>query len=252
MASRIALPVTPQPENAWGFTLGTTIEDAAGQEWVFIQAGEAIAEGQAVKPRLAFTLSGPSAVAGTNVLTVGSDTFTVEAADARTYYKVTTQSSPRRGALVHVYSGTGAGQIAIVKDVVSPRMLHVDVVNTPDGKWKTTLASASARVIDAVAFLTDTDDTDTYLQVLGVAQQPFAAGEFGFVLKRGIGVVVSGTTTNGAMLKVGSTDGRLEAWASGDSPDVVGKLISAPGSAGGKGLAYINAPGWFAPQLNLY
>jgi len=217
-----------QTTTAPAFTIGTEAQTADGREWVYVVAGTGgLARGDAGVP-----------VATTTVTTVSSS--------VDIYNRIVFINETAAGwtpgifadSYVTVNTGTGVGQMAqIMSNTADQLQLY------PAFALTTALAVADSGIaIVSPGRLVKALVTSKKQNVQGIAQIAFDAGDYGWVLKRGAGVVFAGVS----LTPVGSN------FTSGD--DTAGRVIlgvatEGPFAAQNLGKVLVVNPG--ADQLAL-
>ena len=219
---------------------GETLKDSNGVEHTYVRFAEAVTRGDALRITLTHTLASNNAgVINTRSFANSDAPFTVAETDRDG--NITVWSDPIPGARLHVHTGTGDSQIAMVRKVVSTSILVVSVFGRSDETWGTTLASSQVKILEPyLASLIDTDDGA--FAFIGIANCDASAGDFGWIASDGDVPIKTTSTTSGVILVPGATAGVLDAIANDVvviSKMVCGFLHSAPSGSGEFGWASI-------------
>lgn len=177
--------------------LGTEAQTPDGSTWIYTKANEALSKGHVAV-----------AVALVDVDTVSSSTD----GDGNIVYITEASAGWTVGAYenawVNVNSGTGAGQIAKIKtNTVDTLELYAD--------WALSTALAVADsdiIINQWGTLSEKSAvTDKSQSAVGIAQVAFASADYGWVLRKGIGLVLAGEAlTNSVSFVTGDdTEGQV-------------------------------------------
>jgi hypothetical protein len=169
------------PSSVQQTKLGTRAMTPDGREWVYVKdSGSAFSAGHVVVPAAVVALA-----AGT--LTSSSDT------QSRKVYVDYSTGGLTAGAYdegyLYINTGTGIGQLAKIKSNSAGRfeLYPADALTTSLGATSVGSVWTQHVVRSAVA--------STEIQnATGIAQAAFTASYFGWVLKKGIGIVIAGTT----------------------------------------------------------
>jgi len=202
-------------------TLGSNYQTPDGRVWVYVKASEAVAKGNVVVP----------------VASVGVDTVSSSANSAGEIVFITEGSAGWTvgqfiDAWVLVDDGTGAGQVAKV------RRNTVDTLELyPEWALDTALAVGDSDItIYRTGLVEKSAITDKTQRATGGAQVAFASDDYGWVLARGVGVVIAGEAlTEGSSVVAGDdTEGQVlkGTTAKGDFDEqTVGVCLAANASA---------------------
>lgn len=186
--------------------LGARDWDNFQRAWVYMKAGVALEQGEALKSDMAVdTIANISVVMaiGSDVLEDSGTTFIADA-----IVKV--------GMMLSISDGLGEGQISIIREIISEEKLRLEWMTSTDGK----LALATDTSSDAVIFapwqaIIGTND----VRCCGFAQKDVAALSFFWALQEGIGIGRCDTSVAIAAntpLTIGDTAGHLTGAAATD------------------------------------
>jgi hypothetical protein len=159
------------------FRLGTRAVTPDGSEWVYVKADTALAKG---------SVAVPNAVASADTVSSSTDSqgrivFITEASAGWT-------PGLFADGWVVVDDGTGVGQAGKIKDNTA------DTIELyPEYAFGTALSVSDSDITIWTQYLVDKAAVTTEVQnATGIAQVAFAAADYGFLLTRGIGVVLAG------------------------------------------------------------
>lgn len=211
--------------------LNTVSQTPDGRIWEYLKATEIITKHMIV-----------SSPINTTVTTVSSS----QNAASQNVYITEASAGWTVGAYqdhwVAVNTGTGTGQVAKIKDNTTDTLeLYTDYA----------LATALAVADSGIAIRHEPDAEKCLVTVLntplkGVAQVTFAANDYGWFLKRGIGGVIVGTgaaTINELLTAGGATEGYALNIGNGETPDdisTVGRVLVANSAASLAALVDVN------------
>lgn len=181
-----------------GIPLGKVVEDAHQREWCFVKAGVAIEQGEAL-------MFNAAVVSITDIsVTAVIDSVIIEESGA-TFIT----SGVLADMLLSVSDGTGEGQLAWIREVISETKLRVEWLTSDDGKLDTALTTTSDAVIFAPWLMT----LATVDKVVnGFAQTDALINKFFWMLGTGVGLGRCDTSqliTANCPLTVGDTAGQL-------------------------------------------
>ncbi len=175
--NQISFQATKQTSTAPVFKIGQRASTPDGSEWVYVKADTALAKGSVAVPN-----------AVTDVDTVSSST------DAQGRIVYITEASAGwtinqfAEGWVIVDDGTGVGQAGKIKSNSADTLTLY-----PEYAFATALAVADSDIAIWTNHLVDKAAITVKIQnAVGIAQVAFAAADFGFLLTRGIGVVLAG------------------------------------------------------------
>lgn len=157
------------------FKLGQRGTTPDGREWVYVKASAAVGAGHAAVP--AATTS------------VGTTISSSQDALARNVYITKASAGWTVGAFedgyVHIDGGTGSGQVAKIKsNTVDTLELY------PEDALATALSTDSTMEIWTQFLIRKNQLTSKVQNATGIAQVAFASADYGWVLTRGVGVVI--------------------------------------------------------------
>lgn len=175
-----------------------------GREWVYVKADSALAQG---------SVAVPNAVASADLVSSSQDS------QGRNVYITYSTGGWTAGAYAGGYvvvdDGTGKGQMARIIDNTADTLIL-----DPADALSTALSVADSDITINTPFLVDKAAvTSMVQQAVGIAQVAFSAGDYGWLLTRGDGVVLTGET-----LAVG------RGFATGD--DTTGQVVVAATTEG--------------------
>lgn len=187
--------------------LGARATTPDGRQWVYVEANEAISLGHIVTRTAntaVDTLSSSQNSASQNVfITEGSAGWTV---------------GQFQNAYGLVDDGTGSGQFFKIKDNTADTLELY-----PEYALSTALDVSDSDVTIVRPHLAEKSAITTLNQVLiGVAQVAIANNSFGWVLERGVGIVINGATdpvANEQLTPGDDTEGQAITIANGETPD---------------------------------
>jgi hypothetical protein len=201
--------------------LGEVAMTPDGREWVYVKANEAVSLGHAL-----------TRVANTDADTIASAT------DGDGNITLLTQASAgwTAGQFADAYgivdAGTGSGQFFKVRtNTADTLQLYSDYA------LSTALSVSDSDIVLARPYLAEKTAVTVLHQIpLGVAQVAFAANEFGWALRRGIGTVIAGAAlvANELCTPGDDTEGEVITVGSGETIDdasFFGRCVAANGSA---------------------
>lgn len=178
------------------FKLGQRAVTPDGREWAYVQASAAISAGHCAVPA-AVTSVGTTISSSTD--SQGRNIFITKAAAGWTVGQFA-------DGYVHIDNGTGEGQVAKIKDntVDTLELYPEDALGTALGVTSTMKIWTNHLVRKAVI-------TTRVQNAVGVAQVAFAANDYGWVLTRGMGQIISDTagTVGKSLVTGGSTAGEV-------------------------------------------
>lgn len=215
----------PNPQFAVG-QRGTTPD---GRDWVYVNASTAVNQYATVVP-VAVTSVGTTISSSVNNL--GQIVYITKAAAGWT-------SGQYQNGYVLINGGTGDGQVAkIIGNTATTLQL------APENALTTALDGTSTMAIWTQFFVIPSLITSKIQNATGVAQNAFAAGDYGWVLTHGIGGVLGTTTltagagfctgaaTAGEVIPLATTNGTFDA-------QTVGVCIVPQGASGVAALAFV-------------
>ncbi len=186
--------------------LGTRDWDQWQREWIYLKAGVALEQGEALMSNMAVDTIANISV----IMAVGSSILD----DAGTTFKTDAIVLP--GMMVSISDGTGEGQVGIILEVVSETQIRIEWITSSDGFLDTATDVNSDAVIFApwLAILATAD-----LRCIGFAQIDVALNSFFWGLAEGIGMGRCDTSVAIAAntpLTIGDTAGQLTGAAATD------------------------------------
>lgn len=194
--NQISFQNVKQTSTVPAFKLGQRAQTPDGREWVYVKASAAWSAGHVVVP--AATTS------------VGTTISSSQDAQGRNVYITKASAGWTVGAFadgyVHIDGGTGTGQVAKIKDNTTDTLELY-----PEDALGTALSTDSTMEI-WTQFLGRKAVITTKIQnATGVSQIAFASADFGWVLTRGIGMVVAGEvlTAGGSFVTGDDTAGEV-------------------------------------------
>jgi hypothetical protein len=157
---------------------GQTAVTPDGRKWVYVKASEAVAKGNVVIP------AAVTSIAATNFATTTD-------ALGRNVYLTKTGASFTPGQFengwIAIDGGTGSGQVAKIKTNTAT-MIEL----YPDFALTTATAADTTAKVWTQNYVRKAVVTSKIQNPTGVAQVAFAANDYGWVLKNGLGLVIAG------------------------------------------------------------
>lgn len=206
--------------------IGTRGMTPDGSEWLFVKADTALAKGSACVPN-----------AVVDVDTVSSSTD----GQGRIVYITEASAGWTPGAFANFWvivdDGTGVGQAGRIADNSTDTLTLY-----PEYAFTTALSVADSDIAIVEPYLVDKSAVTSKLQSCqGIAQVAFAAGDYGWILTKGVGVVLAGEVlTLGASFVTGD-----------DTTGQVVKGTTAKGEFDEQSLGYCLRANAAADQLTL-
>lgn len=210
--------------------LGERAATPDGSQWVYVKASTALAKGSVAVP-----------AAVTDVDTVSSST------DGQGLITNITEASAGwtvgafANGFVYVNQGTGVGQVAKIRTNTADTLILY-----PEYALATALAVADSDILIWTQYLVVKSAVTSKIQnATGIAQVAFAAADYGWVLTRGIGVVlagevlivgsnfVTGDDTTGQVLKGTTAKGPFDEQS-------LGEVIGANDAADQGAIVFVN------------
>jgi len=187
------------------FKLGQRVALPDGSEWVYVKADSALAKG---------SVAVPNAVVSVDAVSSSQDS------QGRNVYITYATGGWTAGAFaegwVVVDDGTGKGQLAKIKDNTADTLELY-----PEFALSTALDVADSDITINTPYLVDKSAvTSMVQQAVGIAQCAFSASDYGWLLTKGDGVVLTGETlVVGCGFATGDdTTGQVVVAATGEGP----------------------------------
>lgn len=175
--NQITFQAPYQTTTAPAISLGQRATTPDGRKWVYVKASAAVLKGNVVVP------AATTSVGTTITSSVNGDGKIVYITKASAGWT----AGAFAGGFVHVDAGTGSGQVAKIIDNTADTL-----VLAPETPLTTALSTDSTIEIWTQFLVRKSVVTSKIQNATGVAQVGFAAGDYGWVLVRGIGVVIAG------------------------------------------------------------